>query len=79
MSSYKEDIARLTKIIENNPGAAIVIDNDAWWLHSAEGTFSGGLNGELAGSRDYLHLDCRYGLGILEVLSNMQGLTIENV
>ena len=69
----------LVQIIRDNPGCVAIIDNDCWWLTSADGE-------ELANDRDIAPLgDGGYGSGncyggdILQALAVIVGVKVESV
>lgn len=83
------DAEKLAKIIQANPGAVAIIDNDAW--HLTKPTPSGWDelsnheqdewvdSSELAHSADYPDLPVVYGYGLLVAMAGILNIKIESV
>lgn len=96
---FEEEVATLAKIIalgtlagiiEQNPGATAIIDNDVWYLEAITPPEYDELNEEqkrywvdtqatLATSLDFPQLGCCFGYGLLQAMALICNITVEQV
>lgn len=83
------DAEKLAKIIEKNPGAVALVDNDDWYLEAPKPAGYDEWDEEqryywdehrstLARSYDFPELGATYGRGLLEAMALLTNITIEN-